>query len=214
MGVKFPFRYELKPLAIAEGIHWLTVDLENMGSERLSRLDVRLNSLDAYSVSPYGTGSYLDRLDPQEQRMFPFRVSAARSGRLYVTVDGWRDLESFHWESPSILVVVGEPVAELVSLFALTEPYPPPNRKIRCEAKIRGVSKSEGLVLEMWADTPSGDFEELAVVEIKELTAGEEVEYGAEITPQEQGLYTIYAYLYDGATRIGHQVEYVYVRES
>jgi hypothetical protein len=177
-------------------------------------LDIRLNSLDAYSISPYEAGSYLAEIKPAEERTLPFRVSAVRSGRVYISVDGWRGLESFHWESPSILITVGEPVADLVSLFAMTEPYPPPNRTIRVEARIRGVVKSENLALELWADKPSGELEELASIETKQLAPGEEVDYAAEITPQQEGLYSIYAYLYDGATRIGHQVEYVYVRQS
>lgn len=56
--------------------------------------------------------------------------------------------------------------------------------------------------------------EELAIIETKELGAGEEATYSAEVTPEEKGLYTIYAYLYDGIRRIGREVEYVHVREA
>ena len=45
------------------------------------------------------------------------------------------------------------------------------------------------------------------------LEAAKEVRYGVEITPQEEGMYTLYAYLYDGARRIGHELEHVRVRQ-
>lgn len=76
------------------------------------------------------------------------------------------------------------------------------------------MSQSEGLKLEFWADTPGGEFEELAIVETKALKPGEEATYSAEVTPGQDGLYTIYAYLYDGVRRIGREVEYVYVRQA
>lgn len=105
-------------------------------------------------------------------------------------------------------------VAELSSLFAMTEPYPLRGQKLRIEATIRGLADSEGLRLEFWADAPSGEFKELSTVETKPLNAGEEIRYSAEIMPEEEGLYTIYAYLYDGVRRIGRQVEHVYVRQE
>ena len=94
------------------------------------------------------------------------------------------------------------------------EPYSLIGEKIRIESTVRGLTESEGLKLEFWADTPSGAFEELAIVETKPLSVAEEATYSAEITPDEEGLYTVYAYLYDNARRIGREVEYVYVREA
>jgi hypothetical protein len=214
MAIKYPLEYELTPKSIDTGRHWVTLSLQNVGTEDLTGLDVNLNSLDAYSISVLGTGSYISILTPDERRELPFQVSANRTGSLYVTLDGWRDGERFHWESPGIPVTVGAEVAELVSLFAMTEPYSVIGEQVRCEATIRGLSESEGLKLEFWADTPGGEFEELAIVETKALSPGEEATYSAEVTPEEDGLYTIYAYLYDGVRRIGREVEYVYVREA
>lgn len=214
MGIRYPIQYDLNPKTIDVGRRWLTLELENIGAENLTGLDVRLNTLDVYSISVYGTGSYISALDPNEEQMISFQVSANSTGSVYVSIDGWRDGESFHWESPGVLVTVGREVAELGSLFAMTEPYPPLRKTIRCEANVRGLAESEGLRLEFWADTPSGEFEELATVETKQLSAGEEARYAAEITPEEEGLYTLYAYLYDGVRRIGREVETVYVRQE
>ena len=214
MAIKYPLEYELTPTSIDTGRHWVTLRLKNIGTQDLTGLDINMNSLDAYSISVLGTGSYVSILKPDESRELPFQVSANRTGSLYVTLDGWKDGERFHWESPGMPVTVGAEVAELVSLFAMTEPYSFIGEKVRCEATIRGLAQSEGLKLEFWADTPGGDFEELAIVETKALDPGEEATYSAEISPSEDGLYTIYAYLYDGVRRIGREVEYVYVREA
>jgi hypothetical protein len=214
MSIKYPLEYELTPSSIDTGRHWMTLSLKNIGTQDLTGLDINLNSLDAYSISVLGTGSYVSILKPDESRELPFQVSANRTGSLYVTLDGWQDGQRFHWESPGMPVTVGAESAELVSLFAMTEPYSVIGERVRCEATVRGLSDSEGLKLEFWADTPGGEFEELAIVETKALSVGEEATYAAEIAPDQDGLYTIYAYLYDGVRRIGREVEYVYVREA
>jgi hypothetical protein len=214
MAIKYPLEFELNPDSMDAGRHWVTLRLRNIGAQDLTGLDITLNSLDAYSISVLGTGSYIAVLKPNEEREIPFQVSANRTGSLYVAIDGWKDGGRFHWESPGMPVTVGAEAAELVSLFAMTEPYSLVGERIRCEATVRGLTQSEGLSLEFWADTPGGEFEELAIVQTKELSPGEEATYSAEITPDEDGLYTIYAYLYDGVRRIGREVEYVYVREA
>ena len=127
-------------------------------------------------------------------------------------ISGWRDEGPFHWASPGMLIRVGKATAELRSLFALTEPYPRRGEMIKCEATLHGLARSEGLTLEFWAASPSGEFENLSTIQTAELSAGQEVRYAAEVTPEEEGLYTIYAYLYDDGRRIGYQVEHVSVK--
>ena len=81
------------------------------------------------------------------------------------------------------------------------------------EATLQGATESDGLRLEFWAETPSEEFVELGTVEPKNLVAGEEVRYAVEMMPQHEGKYTIYAYLYDGAKRIGHELEHIRVTD-
>jgi hypothetical protein len=214
MAIRYPIEYDLSPKSVDVGMRWLTLTLKNIGAQTLTALDVRLNSLDVYSINVYGTGSYISILEPGEEQVLAFQASANYTTSVYVSLDGWEDGGRFHWESPAILVTVGQEVAELATLFAMTEPYPIRGEMIKCEASIRGLAKSEGLDLEFWAETPGGEFQELAKIETKELAAGEEARYSAEITPDEKGLHTIYAYLYDGVRRIGREVEYVYVIET
>jgi hypothetical protein len=214
MNFKHPIEYELAPKNVSAGMRWLTLRLKNVGEENLIGLDVKLNSLDAYDIYVYGTGSYVAVLKPGEQEVVPFQTLANATGRVYATLDGWQGAALFHWESPRITVNVGDDVAEVMSLFALTQPYPHKGDRIRFEAVVRGSSQSERLRLEFWAETPGGEFIELGKLEIQTLSKDEQARYSAELTPEEEGMYTLYAYLYDDARRIGYELEQVYVQET
>ena len=148
MVIRYPVEYRLSPSKIPQAMRWLTLTVKNVGEKGLTALDVLLNSLDEYALRVIGTGMYVTRLDPGEETVRAFRVTADLSGRVYASVDGWRDGDQFHWESPGWLITVGEEVAELVSVFALSEPYPPPGRKLRCQATVRGLKDSEAATLE------------------------------------------------------------------
>jgi len=182
--------------------------------ENLIGLDIKLNSLDAYSVHVHGTGTFVQVLKPDEEQAIPFQALVNATDWVYVSLDGWRGARIFHWESPRIRIRVSQDAATLVSLFALTEPYPRLGERIRVEATLQGATESEDLRLEFWAETPREELVELGTVEPKDLVAGEEVRYAVEITPRHEGIYTLYAYLYDGARRIGHELEHVRVREA
>ena len=212
MRTKFPFEYELTPKDVDRGMHWLTLRLRNVDTKVLTALDVKLNSLDDYNISIVGTGAYISALELQEEAERSFQISSDLTSRVYASVDGRQGDERFHWETPGILITVGEEVTELVSVFAMTEPYPSPGEVIRCEANLRGLTDGEGdLLLEFWAEMPSGEFEELVALETDALAAEEEATYAVELEPEEEGSYRVHAYLYDGPRRIGHQVDHVYV---
>lgn len=119
-------------------------------------------------------------------------------------MDGERDGESFHWESPDLKVTVSEEAAELISLLAASEPE---EGVIRCEAKLRGRVQSEGRRLELWVDTPPGVSEELASIATKSLGSGEEARYVFDMVVVVEGRYRVYAYVYSGSKRIGRGTE-------
>jgi hypothetical protein len=141
-------------------------------------------------------------------------VSADLTGRVYAAVEGWRGEERFEWESPAVTVRVGEAPAELVSVFALTEPYPSPGKALRCEAMVRGLEPAGDLRLEFWAQQPVGEFKELGTLENLQVSSGEENSYATEIAPEREGEYVVHAYLYDGERRIGHATDKVYVGQA
>ena len=213
MLTRYPMQYELEPRGVAVGLRWLALRLKNVGDEPLLGLDVRLNSLDTGSIYVYGTGTFLTALGPDEEVELHFQVSANSTGSLYVALDGMKDGEPFLWESLPIVVKVGLQVAELVSLFAMTRPYPLPQETIHCEAVVRGLVESEGLELEFVAETPSGQIANLATVRTGTLSPGVEARYTADVSFEEEGPYILYAYLRDGSKRLGRRVEHVFVRK-
>jgi CheY-like chemotaxis protein len=214
MAVKHPIEYELTPKSVSAGMRWLTLRLKNVGEENLIGLDAKLNSLDAYDIHVYGTGSYVAVLKPGQQEVVPFQTLANATGQVYASLDGWQGAALFHWESPHIQIKVGEDVAELVSLFALAQPYPQRGDQIRFEAILSGSLQGKRLRLEFWVEKPGGEFLELGRVETQALSKDEQARYSAELTPEEEGMYTLYAYLYDGPRRIGYEIERVYVQET
>lgn len=113
----------------------MTVNLKNIGAQTVTGLDVNVNSFDTYSISVYGSGRYIPVLGSGDERLLTFQVSARYSTSLYISIDGWKNSESFHWKSPYILVTVGEEAAELASLFATTEPYPALKKRIARETE-------------------------------------------------------------------------------
>ena len=211
MPIRYPIEYALSPDEVPQGTHWVTLTIKNVGTTALAALDVRLHSTDPTQISVLGTGSYVATLDPDEERMLPFKITATGSGDLFAVVEGWKEQARFRWESPAIALAVEAMVAALVHVFAMAEPYPPAGETIQIEAMLRGLRESEGLTLELWAQAPSGAFEELATVETKPLAPGMEATYEAEVTPQERGAHTIYAYLYEDGRRIGLAREHIYV---
>jgi hypothetical protein len=211
MATRHPIECEISPNEIDRGLHWLTLSLKNVGDEPLTGLSVQLHSLDDYSIAVAGEGDYAESLGPGEEKEIPYRVSADLTGRVYATVEGWSDDDGFEWESAGVLIQVGDAAAELVSVFALTEPYPSPGEMLRCEAIVQGMEPAGDLRLEFWAQQPQGTFDELATLDNLQLSAGDENTYATEITPQQEGDYFIHAYLYDGSQRIGHAMDRVYV---
>jgi hypothetical protein len=87
-------------------------------------------------------------------------------------------------------------------------------KDLSAEATVKGLRKGAGLKLEFWVETPSGNFEEQAKINIKELSVGEEARYTAEFTPREVGIYIIHAYLSDEWIRIGHKTNSIYVQKE
>jgi hypothetical protein len=183
MATRHPIEYEVSPDEIDRGLQWLTLRLKNVGDEALTGLGVRLHSMDDYSIAVAGEGNYVDSLAPGEEAEIPYRVSADLTGRVYASVEGWKGDQRFEWESPGIMMRVGEAPADLVSIFALTEPYPSPGEELRCEAIVRGLEPAGDLRLEFWAQRPKGEFEQLATLENLQVSEGDENSYATEITP-------------------------------
>lgn len=214
MPTRHPIAYEIIPDKIEEGSRWVTVNLKNIGDGPLAELGVQLHSMDEYSIAVVDEGNYVESLDPAEEVEIPFRISAELTGWVYVVIEGRKGEEQLGWESPGVRIRVGEPAAELVSVFALTAPYPSPGERLRCEATVRGLEPTGNLRLEFWAQQPSGEVKDLVTLENLRVSSGEERDYTTEITPEQKGEYVIHGYLYDDEERIGHATDTVYVGQA
>lgn len=213
MLVKYPIEFNLNPqIAEQSGTYWVTLVVKNIGRKTLSSLDVRLNSLDSYAITIHGRGKFIPILTPKEDENVFFQIEANNSANLYITINGKEGNNHFHWESPSIKFKVGLEVAELRSVFIVTEPYPPFGKNLTCEVTITGNKESEGLTLEYWWEYPSGKVEELGKVKTKRLIPGEVARFTMEVKPGEEGRYRIHVYLYDKTRRIGYDNDTVWVK--
>jgi len=214
MKIRYPLAFDLTPKEIDSGQKWLTLKVKNIGKTKLMNLDVQLNSLDSFYINPIDEREYIYELDPNEETKIPFQVKATATTNVYISVESSTDEgHPLFVESPSINVRVGFNPAEIQSMFALSEPYPVPKETIKCESNIIGLKESGELDLEFWAETPTGTFEELATMKTKSIKPGEIAKYSAEITPEDEGLYEIHAYLHDGNRRIDHKTDSLYVKK-
>jgi uncharacterized membrane protein len=211
---KYPIEYELDPKEVDSGTHWLTLKLKNISNKTIKNLDIQLNSNYTKNLQVFGTGKYIADLKPKEEEVVPFQVIASGSTSVDVNIKGRRDGDLFNWTSPWIQVKVMDQVAELEKVYVLSHPYTTLGKTLEVEATIKSLVKNDGIDLEFWADTPSMDFEELAEIKTKELAAGEEVRYSAEITPKETGEYTIYSYLYDDGREIDRKTNSIWVQKA
>ena len=219
MNYKYPIYYELNPTEIDKGTNWVTLKLKNIGNETLNNLDVQLHSGDTFNLSVYGSwwfgaGQHVRELGPDKEIELVFRVNAIGSADAYATIKGRKDGKAFWWESSWMNIYVIDEKARIERLLVLSHPYTTIGKTISAEATIKGLRKNGDLKLEFWVETPSGKNEEQATIDIKDLPVGEEARYTAEFTPKETGYYTIYAYLYDGWTRIGFKTETIYAQRT
>lgn len=171
MPVSFPIQYELEPRKLDRGTRWLKLTLNNVGAEDLTALDVRLNSLDTYNIGVTDTGVYIPTLQPGEGRISAFQVSANLTGQVYITLDGWRRGERFHWESSGIWVTIGEEVGDMIDF----------------EETLHSLSKSEGFPIELWTPAPRPEFEGPAETRPQVLSDEEESQPIA-ILPEEEAI--------------------------
>ena len=210
MAAKFPIKYQISPKSVRAGRSWLEVRLTNVSQDSLSDLGVRLNSLDTYDIDIVEDSKFISSLDPDEGEVLHYQVTAQQSGAVYISADGRWAGEPFHWESPSRRIAVGEEIAELASVFALSEPHPRAGEPVVIEATLRGLTLSAGLILEFWVETPSGESVSVDKTATEPLNPGEVATYKADtFVPEKEGIYVIHACLFDDTRRIGHETDYL-----
>jgi hypothetical protein len=209
---KYPIQYELNPESLEKGTQWLILRLKNVGDDNLHNLDIKMHSTDSLQISFRNPSGYIHRLTPYEEQYLNFQVDVHGPTALYISIRYFKEGGSFHWDSPWIREQVVGDVAELESIL-VSNPYGTIGRELEVEATVKGLGNSDGLDLEFWANTPSGNYEELAKIKTKKLSRGEEASYTTKLTPEEEGYYTVYASLYDNFRRIGRDSDILWVEK-
>jgi hypothetical protein len=209
---KYPFEYELSPDTLEKGTKWMTLRLKNVGEDSLHALDITMHSSDSLHISFRSPSDYVYRLLPDEEIFRSFQVDAHGITDLYFSIRYFKEGGSFHWDSPWIRKKVFGEVAELEGIL-VSNTYGVVGRELVAQATIKALGDSDGLDLEFWADTPSGEHEELAEIKTKKLSPGEKASYTTKITPKEEGYYTVYASLYDKGRRIARDSDILWVEK-
>ena len=201
----YPFAFDLTPREIGSGDQWLTLQISNIGSSTLNRLEVKLYSVDVSNIYVYETGQYVNELKSHEEAFRDFRVLAKATTEVYGSVSGLKDNERFLVETPPVTITVGPQVAELESISALTEPYTSFGKAVKVEAEVKALKDTTDLSLEFRVEDPSGESKTLERIKIKELSGGQVARFTTEITPKKAGFYIIHGYLYHHWKRIGRK---------
>ncbi|MGC2573396.1 MAG: hypothetical protein WA364_17925 [Candidatus Nitrosopolaris sp.] len=100
---------------------------------------------------------HIFRFTPDEDRLLSFQMDAHGTTSLYFSIRYFKEGGSFHWDSPWI--------------------------REQVHGEVTGLGNSDGLDLQFWADTPSGEHEELGEIKTKKLSNGEEVSYTLALQP-------------------------------
>ena len=127
------------------GIHWVSLRLKNIGNKELENLDVKLHTLDSYSINILGTGQHVSKLSPGEETVVSFQIEAAVTGEGYASVSASTSEGPLSMDSPWVTIKVVGNVAELVSVFAVTMPYTLMGQPVKVEAIVKGLSYSENV---------------------------------------------------------------------
>lgn len=207
MAYNPPFEYSLTPETVEPGTRWISVHLKNTKKQPMMNMDVRLISNDTLRMRALDRGGYINMLNPGEERVVPVQIEANQGSWVYLHVEYWFDDELFYWESPNVWINVRRDPARIMTLFSIKGPQMNLDETVPVEATIVSNLVTEDLRLDFWIETADGRFESFETVDIDPMDEGEIKTIETEFTPDEEGLYSIYAYLFEGNHRLDRMIE-------
>ncbi len=214
MALNPPFEYSITPERVEPGTHWVSVHLKNIGNKPLMNMDVRLISNDPLRIRSVDRGGYVNMLNPGEERAVPVQIEANQGSWVYLHVEYWLDDEMLYWESPNVWIKVRRDPARIMTLFSVKGPELNLEEKVPVEATVVANLPIDSLRLDFWIEAASGKFESFQTADIDSMEADEVKTITTEFTPDEEGLYSIYAYLFDGDHRLDRKIEQLRVVEE
>ena len=214
MAYNPPFEYSITPETIEPGTHWVSIHLKNIGKKPMMNLDVRMVSNDPLRINTVDRGGYINMLNPGDERVVPVQIEANRGAWVYLHVEYWLDDELFHWESPNVWLKIRRDPARIMTLFSLEGPEYSVNEKASVEATIVANLPTDPIRLDFWVEMADGKFEFFKTIDIPPMDKGEYKTITTQFVPEQEGLYSIYAYLFDGNRRVDRKIEQIRVLES
>jgi hypothetical protein len=211
MPGKYPFDYELNPRDVGEGTSTVEVELQNVGTDDVENLEVRLNSLDDYGIHVEESRKSVDELEQDASTTLTYELDVRRRGAVYISVDGWVGETLIHWESPDIQLTTGLEIAEIANFVAQTESYPAVRKPITCEVTVESLKPSDNLVLEFWVKAPDGELMSIDKMGTGTMAAGEIDDFSVEFIPEEEGIYTFHTYLFENTQRLDYAHDHLSV---
>lgn len=207
MALNPPFEYSISPERIAPGTRWVSVHLKNTGRKPMMNMDVRLISNDPLRIRALDRGGYINMLNPGEERVVPVQIEANQGAWVYLHVEYWLDDEMFYWESPNVWIKVRRDPARIMTLFSIEGPQVKLGEEVPVEATLVADLPVEDLRMDFWIETASGKFESFSTIKVEPMDADEVRTVTTQFTPDEEGLYSIYAYLFAGNQRLDRMIE-------
>jgi hypothetical protein len=210
MKTKYLLAYDL-PMRIDAETRKVTLALTNTSEHELRNLEVALNSLDGSALRVLDREVQIAELIPGETKTVTFAIAPKKSASVYVSVSGWKPKRFFHWESAAAQIKVDRDGADSTSL---TEPTPqvPSDKVVRFETTIKSLASDADIEIAFWAQDPTGNRIQLAELDPEPIPKGERASYAVEFTPQQKGIYTIYARLEGETQQSEHKITSVRVR--
>ena len=207
MAYNPPFEYNITPEEVEPGTKWISVHLRNISKEPIMNLDVRMVSTDPVRIRSLDRGGYINMLNPGEERVVPIQVEANQGVWVYLHVEYWREDELIYWESPNVWVKVRRDPAHIMTLFSIGGPQLNLGESVPVEATVIADQVTDSLRLDFWVETADGEFESFETVNVEPMDADEVQTITTEFVPDVEGMYSIYAYLFDGNRRLDRMIE-------
>jgi len=214
MAYNPPFEYSITPEIVEPGTHWVSIHLKNIEKKPIMNLDVRIISNDPLRINTLDRGGYINMLNPGEERVVPVQIEANRGAWVYLHVEYWVDGELMYWESPNVWIKVRRDPARIMTLFSLGGPEYNVGEEASIEATIVANLPTDEMRLDFWVETADGEFESFKTVNISPMETGDYKTITTQFVPEAEGLYSIYAYLFDGNRRVDRKIEQIRVLES
>lgn len=214
MALNPPFEYYITPERVEPGTRWVSVHMKNTGRQPMMNMDVRLISNDPLRIRSLDRGGYINMLNPGEERVVPVQIEANQGAWVYLHVEYWLDDELLYWESPNVWIKVRRDPARIMTLFSVKGPQMNLGEEVPVEATVVANMPVEELRLDFWIETASGKFESFQTVDIEPMQADEVRTITTDFKPDEEGLYSVYAYLFDGSHRLDRMIEQLKVIKS